>query len=97
MGCHRAEKFNGVAAGHAKPAELGCGGSESLEREGTGAMDQEIRKPRVKLVKIGDSFRDDGAWRTFFGDSKGRLYLRSRRKGWREVWHYVTTIYDGRK
>jgi len=43
MGCHRAEKFNGVAAGHAKPAELGCGGSESLEREGTGAMDSERR------------------------------------------------------
>lgn len=51
--------------------------------------DTEIRKPRVKLVTIGCAFRDNGAWKQLFGDSKGRVYRRSRRAGWREVWHLV--------
>ena len=57
-------------------------------------MMEEIRKPRVKLVPIGPSFREDGAWRAMFGDSKGRVYRRSRRKGWREIWHFVTRVME---
>lgn len=59
-----------------------------------GAPKYEIRKPRVKLVRIGEAFRDDGAWRQLFGDRKGRVYRRSRRRGWREVWHLMTTVYE---
>jgi intein-encoded DNA endonuclease-like protein len=53
---------------------------------------REIRKPRLKLVSIGTAFREQGSWRRFFGDSKGRVYLRSRRRGWREIWWYCMTI-----
>lgn len=52
----------------------------------------EIRKPRVKLVRIGDAFRENGSWKTFWGDSRGNLYQRSRRKGWVEKWHFVSQI-----
>ena len=57
-------------------------------------MSQQIYKPRVKLVKIGSAFRDCGTWKRFFGDSKGRVYRRSRRKGWRETWHLITRVYE---
>jgi hypothetical protein len=56
----------------------------------------EIRKPRVKLGKIGTSFRLDGGWAQMFGDSKGRVYRRWRHRRWREHWNLVTRIYDGR-
>ncbi len=58
---------------------------------------EEIRKPRVKLVPIWPAFRKDGAWRQMFGDRKGRVYRRTRRKGWRETWHLVTTIYERKR
>lgn len=58
-------------------------------------MSEQIRKPRVKLVRLGEAFRQDGAWRQLFSDSKGRIYRRSRRRGWRETWQFVTRILDG--
>jgi len=57
--------------------------------------EQQIRKPRVKLVPIGSSFRANGGWRQFLGDSKGRVYLRCRRKAWRDVWFLCMTVCDG--